>query len=108
MLHYIHTRSFVGIILFMVLALVTWSMISTRQHTKYWRRRNILLTLLISAAILYAPLFNRSKGSTGLILVPFSALAAARQQPELYRELLMNVFLFFQLGLTLSNALPWK
>ena len=35
-------------------------------------------------------------------------LTAARQQPEIYREMLMNVFLFFPLGLTLSNALPRK
>ena len=35
-------------------------------------------------------------------------LTAARQQPELYREMLMNVFLFFPLGLTLSNSLPRK
>ena len=38
----------------------------------------------------------------------FAALTAARVQPELYREMLMNVFLFFPLGLTLSNALPRK
>ncbi|MBO9192443.1 MAG: VanZ family protein, partial [Escherichia coli] len=30
----------------------------------------------------------------------------ARKQSEAYRELLMNIFLFFPFGLTLSNALP--
>lgn len=62
----------------------------------------------MAAAILYATLFSRAEGSTGLILTPFASLTAARQQPELYREMLMNVFLFFPLGLTLSNALPRK
>lgn len=48
------------------------------------------------------------RAATGLILTPFASLTAARIQPEIYREMLMNVFLFFPLGLTLSNALPRK
>jgi len=59
-------------------------------------------------AILCATILNRTPGNYELILTPFAALSAARQQPELYREMLMNVFLFFPLGLTLSNALPQK
>ena len=51
-------------------------------------------------------ILNRTPGNYELILTPFAALSAARQQPELYRAMLMNVFLFFPLGLTLSNALP--
>lgn len=62
----------------------------------------------MAGAILYATILTRSEGSTGLILTPFASLTAARQQPEIYREMLMNVFLFFPLGLTLSNALPRK
>ena len=62
----------------------------------------------MAGAILYATILTRSEGSTGLLLTPFATFTAARQQPELYREMLMNVFLFFPLGLTLSNALPRK
>ena len=75
------------------------------------RRRVLLNTALACAAtfiILYATILNRTPGNYELILTPFAALSAARQQPELYREMLMNVFLFFPLGLTLSNALPRK
>ena len=75
------------------------------------RRRVLLNTALACAAafiILYATILNRTPGNYELILTPFAALSAARQQPELYREMLMNVFLFFPLGLTLSNALPQK
>ena len=53
-------------------------------------------------------ILNCTPGNYELILTPFAALSAARQQPELYRAMLMNVFLFFPLGLTLSNALPRK
>ena len=75
------------------------------------RRRVLLNTALACAAafiILYATILTRTPGNYELILTPFAALSAARQQPELYREMLMNIFLFFPLGLTLSNALPQK
>ena len=108
MLHYIYTRSFISIITFMVLALAAWGALPARVGARRWRWGNLVLVLLMAAAILYATLFSRAEGSTGLILAPFASLTAARQQPELYREMLMNVFLFFPLGLTLSNALPRK
>ena len=108
MLHYIYTRSFISIITFMALALTAWGALPARVGARRWRWGNLVLVLLITAAILYATLFSRAEGGTGLILTPFAALTAARVQPELYREMLMNVFLFFPLGLTLSNALPRK
>lgn len=108
MLHYIYSRSFISIITFMALALAAWGAMSVRMGARRWRWGNLALVLLMTAAILYATLFSRAEGSTGLILAPFASLTAARQQPELYREMLMNVFLFFPLGLTLSNALPRK
>ena len=75
------------------------------------RRRVLLNTELACAAvfiILYTTILTRTPGVPAVILAPLASLTAARQQPELYREMLMNVFLFFPLGLTLSNALPRK
>ena len=75
------------------------------------RRRVLLNTALACAAafiILYATILTRTPGVPEAVLAPFASLTAARQQPELYRAMLMNVFLFFPLGLTLSNALPQK
>ena len=106
MLRYIYSLPLIVIILFMALALAVWGGAAAYMAEKRWRRGNLVLSALIAGAILYATIFTRSEGSTGLVLIPFAALAAARQQPELYREMLMNVFLFFPLGLTLSNALP--
>ena len=88
--------------------LLLWPMLCQRVGE---RRRVLFNTALACAAvfiILYATILNRTPGNYELILTPFAALSAARQQPELYREMLMNVFLFFPLGLTLSNALPRK
>ena len=108
MLHYIYSRSFISVITFMALALTAWCALPARMGARRWRWGNLVLLLLMTAAILYATLFSRAEGSTGLILTPFASLTAARVQPEIYREMLMNVFLFFPLGLTLSNALPRK
>lgn len=75
------------------------------------RRRVLLNTALACAAafiILYATILTRTPEIPEVILTPLATFIAARQQPELYREMLMNVFLFFPLGLTLSNALPRK
>ena len=88
--------------------LLLWPMLCQRVGE---RRRVLLNTALACAAafiILYATILTRTPGVPEAILTPFAALTAARVQPELYREMLMNVFLFFPLGLTLSNALPRK
>lgn len=88
--------------------LLLWPMLCQRVGE---RRRMLLNTALACAAafiILYATILTRSAGVPEVILTPFATFTAARQQPELYRALLMNVFLFFPLGLTLSNALPRK
>ena len=108
MLHYIYTRPLVVIILFMVLTFTVWGGSAAHIAAKRWQRGNLVLAFLMAGAILYATILTRSEGNTGLLLTPFVAFIAARQQPELYREMLMNVFLFFPLGLTLSNALPQK
>lgn len=88
--------------------LLLWPMLCQRVGK---RRRVLLNTVLACVAafvILYATILTRSAGVPEAILTPFASLTAARVQPELYREMLMNVFLFFPLGLTLSNALPRK
>ena len=108
MLHYIYSRPLIVIILFIMLVLVIWGGSSAHIASKRWRRGNLILAVLMAAAILYATILTRSEGSTGLILTPFATFIAARQQPELYREMVMNVFLFFPLGLTLSNMLSQK
>ena len=107
MLHFIYAQPPLLIIFLMAAALTLWGCRVAKIHmTLHWNRGNLILSVPMAIAILYTTILSRSEGNTGLVLTPFAALAAARQQPELYREMLMNVFLFFPLGLTLSNALP--
>lgn len=90
----------------MLLALAGWTVLCNCLRTKVRIEVNAILSCVSAAIILYATLLTRTPGTYAVVLTPFAALAAARQQPELYREMLMNIFLFFPLGLTLSNALP--
>ena len=107
MLHFIYAQPPLLIIFLMAAALALWGYLATKIHmTLHWHRGNLILSVPMAIAILYTTILSRSEGNSGLVLTPFAALTAARQQPELYREMLMNVFLFFPLGLTLSNALP--
>ena len=104
----IYSKPLSNIILAIVIAIVAWGYLRTKVQLRRWTMANFVLFCAAVIAILYATILNRTPGNYELILTPFAALSAARQQPELYREMLMNIFLFFPLGLTLSNALPRK
>ena len=86
--------------------LLLWPMLCQRIGERRRMLLNIALACVAAFIILYATILTRTPGGSEAILTPFASLTAARVQPELYREMLMNVFLFFPLGLTLSNALP--
>ena len=104
MFNYIYARPLTAILSVIAAGVVLWSFLYGRLRR--WQAINAWLFLLTAAIILHTTLLTRAPGIPEAILTPFAALAAARVQPELYREMLMNVFLFFPLGLTLSNALP--
>ena len=106
MLKYIYIQPLPVILAAILLVGLLWPAARERVSGRIWRRMNAVLFGAAAALILYATVLSRAPGEYEVILTPFAALAAARQQPELYREMLMNVFLFFPLGLTLSNALP--
>ena len=96
------------VIFLMLVLLIVWAMLSQHKNQKKRTIINAALCFIAAFIILYATILTRSVGVSEAILTPFASLTAARIQPEIYREMLMNVFLFFPLGLTLSNALPRK
>ena len=104
MFKYIYSRSLTVILLVIVIGTVLWGFL--RSRLRRWQTVNAWLCVLTVAVILFTTLLSRAPGDYDVVLRPFTALAEAKNQPELYREMLMNVFLFFPLGLTLSNALP--
>lgn len=71
-----------------------------------WKCGNVLLFIGILVIIIRITLGNRSSGFSEVILYPFQSFIEARTQPEMYRSMLMNVLLFFPIGLSLPNILP--
>ena len=104
----IYSKPLLSIILSIAIAVVVWGYLRTKVQRRRWTIANLVLSCVVAIAILYATILTRTPGDYKPILTPFATFTAALQQPELYREMMMNVFLFFPLGLTLSNALPRK
>ncbi len=99
------------VLLAMFAALVIWSWggwycQKRRCTSSLWRLGNACLSAVCVAAILYTTVLRKSSGTRTVILIPFYSIFKGFEQIELYRSMLMNVFLFMPLGLTLANALP--
>lgn len=108
MMRHIYAIPLHMVIFLMLALLIVWAMLFLHQNQRKRSIINAVLCSITALTILYATILTRSAGVPEAVLAPFASLTAARQQPELYRAMLMNVFLFFPLGLTLSNALPQK
>ena len=108
MMRHIYALPLQAVIFLMLALLIVWTMFSLHVNQKKQTIINAVLYFIAAFIILYATILTRSAGVPEAVLAPFASLTAARQQPEIYREMLMNVFLFLPLGLTLSNALPRK
>ena len=101
------------LIFYMILLIVLWQFFANRVWKNKiksftWKISNILINVGILGVMAIVTLTARSGSASELILMPFHSFIEARIQPELYRSMLMNVFLFFPLGLTLPYALPEK
>lgn len=108
MMRHIYALPLHMVIILMLALLIVWAMLSLHKNQKKRTIINLVLCSITALTILYATILTRTPGDYKPILTPFATFTAALQQPELYREMLMNVFLFFPLGLTLSNALSRK
>ena len=94
------------ILLYIFLLVLIWAICSfvisrSEKLAVAWRLFNTLLFVVGLFFMIRLTLMGRSVSSRGAELVPFRSLIDARVQPELYREKLMNVFLYVPLGLTI-------
>ena len=107
-MHFIYTRPISVIVMWCIVLTALWVVLENRCRQKLWHSINVALSAAAILSIFYVTILSRTPGNHEVILTPFATFTAARQQSEFYREMLMNMFLFFPLGLTLSNALPQK
>ena len=107
---WIYVQPLKNIILTMLVLPIVWTALHQilRKHQLLWKAINIVTLIISLAAIIYLTLYHRGEGEYDVILTPFHSFIEAQIQPEMYRSMLMNVFLFEPLGLSLSGLLPKK
>lgn len=111
--HQLYARPLWQIITGMILMAFLWRILSSYireryNKKKFWKLINTFLVLGMLGVIFVVTLSSRGAGGYGIIFIPFYSFIEAKIQPEMYRSMLMNVFLFFPLGLSLPYALPEK
>ncbi len=98
--HRIYILDISTILIAIPILLLVWSVISAAFY-KYMRIIGAIMAVIAVSAILYITVFSRSESGAGANFIPFSSFERAKIKPEMYRSVLMNVFLFVPLGLSL-------
>ena len=108
MYHYIYTLPLQQVWALMLVTMPLWAFGQLRQgrSLRIWRRIKWGVLLFSVALIFSFTLLHRTSSSGGINLKPFHSFTDAKKQPEYYRLMLMNILLFFPLGLSLSSLLP--
>lgn len=97
------------IVIGMILLLILWVAMEKKMRKRsLWKLLNAVVFLGIVAAILFTTVWSRGENAQAPSWIPFYTFVEAKLQPELYRTMLMNVFLFQPIGLSLPNLLPKK
>lgn len=98
--HQVYVSDLSVIITAMLILPIAWSVFGALFY-KRMRLIGTILLIITLAVILYMTVFARGESSAGHDFTPFSSFQRAIEQPEMYRSMLMNIFLFEPLGLAL-------
>lgn len=98
--HRIYILDISTILITIPILLLVWSVIGAAFY-KYIRIIGAVMAVIAIGAILYITVLTRSESGAGADFIPFSSFERAKIQPEMYRSMLMNDFLFVPLGLSL-------
>lgn len=98
--HAIYALNISTILITIPIMLLVWSVIGAFFY-KHMRIICTVMAVIAVTAILYVTILTRSESGAGADFIPFSSFERAKIQPEIYRSMLMNVFLFVPLGLSL-------
>ena len=97
------------IIIFMAFMVIFWGIFGKKGKNKqWWCIINAVVFVCAVLIILYMTIYSRSEAAKEAILIPFHSFIQAKEQPELYRSMLMNIFLFVPIGLSLPFVLSKK
>lgn len=103
---FIYCQPLSRIVLCMLLLVILWGYLGFREKNNLrWRIGNGVLFAGVMAVIFYMTVYTRGENPNEAVLIPFRSFQEAKIQPELYRSMLMNVFLFVPIGLSLPFVL---
>ncbi len=78
------------------------------KSIRKWKIFNLCFALLALLAVLYTTFLTRSAASSVIRMIPFHSFEMAKSNPEMYRTMMMNVFLFLPFGLFVGSLMPKK
>lgn len=94
------------ILFWMLLLIFLWGYLGFREgNSLRWRLGNLAVFAGTVAVVFYMTVYTRGERANEAVLIPFQSFQEAKIQPELYRSMLMNVFLFVPIGLSLPFVL---
>ena len=102
--HNIYVANISTILIAIPTLLLVWSVIGAAFY-KWMRIIGAVLVLIAVAGVLSLTVISRGENGAVADFIPFSSFTRAQIQPEMYRSMLMNVFLFVPLGLSLPFVL---
>jgi glycopeptide antibiotics resistance protein len=106
---YIYCQPLPRLTLFIFLFIVLWGYLGYRERNSLrWRLVNAIVFLGIVAVAFYMTVYTRGESAEQAVFTPFQSFQDAKIQPELYRSMLMNVFLFVPVGISFPFVLGWR
>lgn len=109
--HYIYTKNLTEITFWFFLLLLLWwlaNFIFKKNKTALtvWKVFNGVVFFGLALGILCQTVINRGASQREWCFIPFYSFVTAKENVEIYRSMLMNVFLFVPFGFTLAISLP--
>lgn len=111
---YIYTAPIPLLFSLFLLAICIWSSLTHKVATTSntlkngWRITNYFIAILAVFVIFNFTLFSRFETHQEVHLLPFRLLLIAKDNPEMYRSMFMNVILFVPLGMSVSSVFSQK
>ena len=99
------------VIIAIIVSVFGWGAIMTwlkNKSEKSVRIINIILAVVSFCGIIGMAVYRHSKGVYENCFIPFYSFVKAKEQKEMYRTMLMNVFLFVPFGITVPFAITRK
>ena len=115
-LHNIYIRVYCGnlwaVSAIVLMVLIAWSLLNRvckgNGFAPVWKMINRVILSLSLSIIFYYTVLLRNMQQREIILLPFHFLIEQRDNPEILRSSLMNVFLFVPVGQTMSTFVRMK